>query len=197
MFRASIFELMAWREAEIVCLGCSCDGDGEDIREIESSGRLSEARIPGYSEKAVVEEGREITEITLPKVWLTRAIRRMNSRAPISLPCGSLVSLQHWLAGSRPSCLARSASAYCRRRLRHLRQGIRGHRTVNASSLILKLLEVFYILNQCALIFVTEIMPVVMTLVLDEVRAGAYVQEPLQHGRLTFGVICDAQLAEL
>jgi ATP-dependent Zn protease len=73
LFRASIFELMAGREAEIVCLGRSCDGDGEDIREIEFSGRLSEAEIPGYSEKVVVEDGREFTDITLPKAWLKRA----------------------------------------------------------------------------------------------------------------------------
>jgi hypothetical protein len=69
-YKASIFMLMARREAEIVCLGHDGDGDGHDVYEIEKSGRLSEARVPGYSEE-ISADG--VTEITLPAEWLKRA----------------------------------------------------------------------------------------------------------------------------
>jgi hypothetical protein len=62
---------------------------------------------------------------------------------------------------------------------RHLRPGIRYYRTVNASSWFHMSLEVFYVLDQRVLIFITEIMSVVMALVFDEVRAGTYVKESL------------------
>jgi hypothetical protein len=70
MYKASIFMLMAGREAEIVCLGHDGGGDGHDVYEIEKSGRLSEARVPGYSEE-IGADG--VTEITLPAEWLKRA----------------------------------------------------------------------------------------------------------------------------
>jgi Transposase IS116/IS110/IS902 family len=57
--------------------------------------------------------------------------------------------------------------------------------------------EILHVFDQCPLIFVAHVVAVVMALVLDEVRAGAHVQEPLQHGRPTFGVVDDAQLAEV
>ena len=69
------FMLMAGREAEIVCLGHDGGGDGHDVYEIEKSGRLSEARVPGYSEE-IGADG--VTEITLPAEWLKRA--RVNDR---------------------------------------------------------------------------------------------------------------------
>src|SRR5262245_52044954 len=57
--------------------------------------------------------------------------------------------------------------------------------------------KVFDVFDQCPLILIAKVVTVVMTLVLNEVRARAHLQQPLQHSGLSFRVVDRAQLVEL